>query len=102
MSILKKSIFTLLSLALIVSFAVAQTPTGRITGKVTDEQGVALPGVSVEATSPRLVGTASSITDETGSLPSLLAALGHVHHHLHAAGLQAEDRKASSSSSSRP
>ncbi len=67
MSILKKSVFTLLSLALIASFAVAQTPTGRITGKVTDEQGVSLPGVTVEATSPRLVGTASSITDESGT-----------------------------------
>jgi hypothetical protein len=62
----KKSIFALLSIGLIVSFAAAQTPTGRITGKVTDEQGVPLPGVTVEGTSPRLVGTASSITDDAG------------------------------------
>ena len=66
MSNFKKSFFALLTIALIASFAAAQM-TGRIVGKVTDEQGVALPGVSVEATSPRLVGTASSITDETGT-----------------------------------
>ena len=67
MSNFKKSIFALLSIALIASFAAAQMPTGKIVGKVTDEQGVALPGVTVEATSPRLVGTATSITDEGGT-----------------------------------
>src|SRR5512137_1564591 len=67
MSNFKKSLFALLSIALIASFAAAQMPTGKIMGKVTDEQGVALPGVTVEAMSPRLVGTASSITDEGGT-----------------------------------
>jgi len=53
----------------------AQTPSGKFIGKVKDDKGVPLPGVSVEATSPRLVGRATTITDAVGtfrlfSLPS--------------------------------
>jgi hypothetical protein len=77
MSRFKTFIFVLLAVALVSGSAFAQVgrSSGKIQGKVTDEQGVALPGVTVEATSPRLVGTASSITDEGGayrifSLPS--------------------------------
>lgn len=45
----------------------AQAPTaGRIIGTVVDEQGAPLPGVSVEAKSPRLVGTAATVTDANG------------------------------------
>jgi hypothetical protein len=45
----------------------AQVSTaGRITGTVRDEQGNSLPGVSVEAKSPRLVGTATAVTDANG------------------------------------
>ncbi len=45
----------------------AQIPTaGRIIGTVTDDQGVPLPGVSVEAKSLRLVGTAATVTDANG------------------------------------
>ena len=42
-------------------------PEGRITGKVVDDQGNPLPGVTVEATSPRLVGKAAAVTDATGT-----------------------------------
>ena len=61
---------------MIASFGLAQVPTGRVVGKVTDEQGVALPGVTVEATSPRLVGTATSITDEGGTYRLLALSSG--------------------------
>ncbi|MEN6559381.1 MAG: TonB-dependent receptor [Acidobacteriota bacterium] len=45
----------------------AQVPTaGRIIGTVIDDQGAPLPGVSVEAKSPRLVGTAATVTDANG------------------------------------
>ncbi len=45
----------------------AQAPTaGRIIGTVKDDQGGPLPGVSVEAKSPRLVGTATAVTDTNG------------------------------------
>ncbi len=57
-----------LSLGLVAGSAFAQlTPTGRITGKVVDNQGNALPGVTVEATNPKLVGKASTITDVNGT-----------------------------------
>ena len=42
------------------------TPGGKITGRVVDNQGVALPGVAVEATSTRLVGKAVAVTDANG------------------------------------
>jgi hypothetical protein len=41
-------------------------PVGKFEGKVTDEQGNVLPGVTVEATSPKLVGKASTVTDASG------------------------------------
>jgi hypothetical protein len=50
-------------------------PTSKMEGKVVDSTGAPLPGVSVEATSPRLVGKATAVTDGEGnyrlfSLPS--------------------------------
>ena len=44
------------ALAVTASLMSAQMPTGKIFGTVTDEQGTPLPGVTVEATSPKLVG----------------------------------------------
>ena len=72
---MKKGLFLLVAVALACSVAAAQVPTGRFIGKVVDEQGSPLPGVAVQATSPRLVGTAATVTDATGtyrvfSLPS--------------------------------
>jgi len=53
---------------LAVGTAFAQiTPEGRIIGKVADDQGNPLPGVTVEATSPKLVGKASTVTDLNGT-----------------------------------
>jgi hypothetical protein len=43
------------------------TPAGKINGKVVDRQGAPLPGVNIEATSPRLVGKAATITDAGGT-----------------------------------
>jgi|RhiMethySRZTD1v2_1073278.scaffolds.fasta_scaffold12054_3 hypothetical protein len=50
----------------------AQT-TGSITGTVTDNTGAILPGVTVTATSPALMGTQTSVTNENGQyrFPSL-------------------------------
>ncbi len=50
-------------------------PTSKMEGKVVDATGAPLPGVNVEATSPRLVGKATAVTDGEGnfrlfSLPS--------------------------------
>ena len=73
-----KRIATLAVMALFLasSLALAQvTPTAKITGRVTDAQGAPLPGVSIEATSPKMVGKAATVTDAEGnfrlfSLPS--------------------------------
>jgi hypothetical protein len=56
----------IIALALWSTVLSAQTPTGKMFGTVTDEQGAALPGVTVEATSPKLVGKAATVTDENG------------------------------------
>ena len=62
----------LLFLLLIIFVATAGTafaqvtPEGRIAGKVIDNQGSPLPGVTVEATSPKLIGKATAVTDGNG------------------------------------
>jgi hypothetical protein len=55
-----------LGLILICIGLYAQVPTGQIYGTVTDEAGSPLPGVTVLATSPDLVGKASTVTDVDG------------------------------------
>ncbi|MDP1572159.1 MAG: carboxypeptidase regulatory-like domain-containing protein [Vicinamibacterales bacterium] len=58
-------------LALLVALAApaaAQTLTGGITGRATDESGGALPGVDVSIASPNMIGGArSAVTDEQGT-----------------------------------
>ncbi|MFN8059333.1 MAG: carboxypeptidase regulatory-like domain-containing protein [Vicinamibacterales bacterium] len=53
--------------------AVAQITQGRLAGTVTDAQGAVLPGVTVTATSPSLIGTQTSVTEADGKFrfPSL-------------------------------
>ena len=55
-------------LAVLVLFVAlpAQVSTGKIEGTVTDDQGLPLPGVSIEADSPTLVGTAAAVTNAAG------------------------------------
>ncbi|MCX6573432.1 MAG: carboxypeptidase regulatory-like domain-containing protein, partial [Candidatus Aminicenantes bacterium] len=64
----KKLFFILLVVCLAaVGPAFAQlTPEGRINGKVVDNQGNPLPGVSVSAASPKLIGKAVATTDAAG------------------------------------
>ena len=59
-----------------VPSTLAQTETGRITGKVVDPQGIAVPGVAVTATSTATGAARTTATDETGSyaLANILAA----------------------------
>jgi len=62
-----KSVFFILLGFLISSvYLSSQVPTGQLYGTVTDEQGNPLPGVAVEATSPKLVGKAASVTATNG------------------------------------
>src|SRR6266508_1704266 len=53
--------------------ALAQSGTGSLRGYVRDEQGGALPGATVTATSPELLAPVTSVTDSSGfyRLPNL-------------------------------
>ncbi len=51
---------------LFASPAWAQIGQGRLTGVVTDTQGAVLPGVTVTATSPALIGTRTTVTEADG------------------------------------
>ncbi|MBI3262072.1 MAG: TonB-dependent receptor, partial [Acidobacteria bacterium] len=62
-----KTLGALLGFMLLASSSWAQEQRGSIEGTVTDQSGAVLPGVTVEARSPSLVGVATSITDGTGS-----------------------------------
>ena len=44
----------------------AQSTTGTISGRVSDSQGLPLPGVTVTATSPNLQGARETVTSENG------------------------------------
>ncbi|MPZ21476.1 MAG: hypothetical protein GEV06_26840, partial [Luteitalea sp.] len=46
--------------------SLAQTGAGGLRGYVRDEQGGALPGVTVTATSPEMIGPATAVTDGEG------------------------------------
>src|SRR6476659_9283280 len=60
-----------LAACLLASTAFAQgggaSTTGSINGKVADSSGGVLPGVTVSATSPSLMGVQSSVTDTGGN-----------------------------------
>ena len=60
--------FTLLAISLLLcaGLLTAQQTTAKIFGTVQLEDGSLVPGVSVEATSPKLVGKATAVTDENG------------------------------------
>jgi hypothetical protein len=64
--------FAFVLVLLVAVPAWAQT-TGTITGTVTDNTGALLPGVTVTATSPALMGTQTAVTNEQGvyRFPSL-------------------------------
>jgi len=66
LSNLKKSFIAILSIVLISSVLSAQAPAGKIYGVATDEDGNPLPGVAVEATSSKLIGKATAVTDSEG------------------------------------
>lgn len=50
----------------LTSATLAQVQTGSIKGTVTDDEGIPLPGVTVTASSPAMMGTKSYVTAETG------------------------------------
>ena len=61
------AVLAALAIALSGSTAWAQQQTGEIFGKVTDQSGAILPGVTVTLTGPSLLQPLTAITSETGS-----------------------------------
>src|SRR5947199_4420144 len=66
MSTLRRCLLSAVLFLGIAAMAAAQT-TGGIVGRVTDEGGGVLPGVTVEAKSPALQGSRTVVTDSTGT-----------------------------------
>ncbi len=67
---------TLIAAALLLATASglhAQTPTGSISGRVTDAGNLAVPGATVTIESPNLQGTRTTVTSANGDyiLPCL-------------------------------
>jgi len=60
-------IMPFLLLILIIGLSYGQIITGKIGGTVKDDQGEPLPGVTVEASSPSLMGIQTSITSDKGT-----------------------------------
>jgi Carboxypeptidase regulatory-like domain len=70
-----RTLILFLALGALAAPAAAQIDQGRLTGTVRDAQGGVLPGVTVTAKSPALIGTRSVVTESAGtyslaSLPS--------------------------------
>ncbi len=64
---MKKPILALLVILLVSAFVFSQSrETGAITGKVTDEQSAALPGVSLTLSGPALMGARTAVSDASG------------------------------------
>lgn len=65
-----------LTVCLFLVNSIFAVETGKIEGKVTDEEGLPLPGVTVTAESPGLQGTRNVITGEDGSFRLALLPIG--------------------------
>jgi hypothetical protein len=61
-----KSVLLALALVGVCASAAAQEQRGSIEGIVRDSSGGVLPGVTIEARSPSLVGVQSTVTDAQG------------------------------------
>jgi len=68
MKTLKSFVLASVAVLLLAGVLSAQAPTaGRILGTILDDQGGPLPGVSIEAKGPRLVGSAATVSDTNGT-----------------------------------
>ena len=67
--------------------------TGTIQGRVTDAQGAVLPGVTVTATSPSMLGRADGGVVGNRQLPLPGAAAGHLFAHLRVGRVQPAERE---------
>src|SRR5205823_12157171 len=66
MKFVRTWLLTAVALFAVAALASAQTTNGTVTGHVADSQGLALPGVTVNASSPNLQGVRTVVTSENG------------------------------------
>jgi outer membrane receptor protein involved in Fe transport len=66
MRFLRSWLLSAVALLAVVGTATAQTTNATLSGHVADQQGLALPGVTVNVTSPNLQGVRSAVTSENG------------------------------------
>jgi outer membrane receptor for ferrienterochelin and colicin len=66
MRFLRTWLLAAVALGAVATLVSAQTTNGTISGHVADQQGLALPGVTVNAASPNLQGVRSVVTSENG------------------------------------
>jgi len=66
MRFLRSWLLSAVALFAFAAVATAQTTNGTISGHVADQQGLALPGVTVNASSPNLQGIRTVVTTENG------------------------------------
>ncbi len=73
MRFLRSWLLVAVALLAVAAGAAAQTTNGTLSGHVADQQGLALPGVTVNVTSPSLQGIRDTVTSENGDyvLPGL-------------------------------
>ena len=75
----------LAALAIVTTFglapAAAQTGQmfGELVGKVTDDQGGVLPGVTVTLSGPAVMGAPTAVTERNGTVSVPRCQLGHLH-----------------------
>jgi hypothetical protein len=72
--------------------AAAQSTTGTISGRVTDSQDLAIPGVTVTATSPNLQGTRETVTSGNGDFILALLPSGSYAVSFELTGFQRQER----------
>jgi hypothetical protein len=77
MSTVKRFTLLAVSLFLVTGMLTAQQSNAKIFGVVQLEDGSLVPGVSVEATNPKMVGKATTVTDENGIFRLLSLAPGN-------------------------
>src|SRR3954452_15065183 len=92
MSALRRCLMSAVLFLGIVATVAAQT-TGGIVGRVTDEGGGVLPGVTVEAKSPALQGSRTAVTDSTGTYRLTLLPPGGYAVSFNLEGFAAESRQ---------
>jgi hypothetical protein len=87
------ALFALLTAAMVTGTALAQQTSGSISGVLKDEQGAALPGVTVVATNTATGFTRSSVSESTGGYRLQALPVGTYDVVVELAGFKSIDRK---------